>query len=179
MLNALLKILKVTESPCLDIGKLRCFDDNGVVPCAVTKVGDLLYLFYTGYNIGYHVRKTIFVGLAIIEDNGETFKRYSQVPIMERTENKTLFRVVHIALPDENDWKMYYGAGNRFIQGEKKTLPVYEIELLQADSLFDLRKEGKTLLHNQGEEYRIGRPYVVCDEGIYKMFFCKGTEKVT
>lgn len=173
------RIIRVKETPCLDIGKPGCFDDNGVVPCAVTKVGDLLYLFYAGYNIGYHVRMTIFSGLAISEDNGETFKRYSQVPIMERTENETLFRVVHTALPDKNGWKMYYGAGNRFIQGEKKTLPVYEIELLQTNNLFDLREEGKTLLHNQGEEYRIGRPYVVRDEGIYKMFFCKGTEKVT
>lgn len=173
------KILKIKDTPCLDIGEPGCFDDNGVVPCAVTKVGSELYLFYAGYNIGYHVRMTIFSGLAISKDNGETFQRYSKVPIMERTENETLFRVIHTALWENNCWKMYYGAGNRFIQGKKKTLPVYEIEMLKAKDLEGLRQEGITLLQNEGEEYRIGRPYVVKDGDLYRMFFCKGTESVT
>lgn len=173
------KIIKVKDdTPCLDVGEPGCFDDNGVVPCAITRVGDKLYLFYAGYNVGYHVRMTVFGGLAVSEDNGESFQRYSKVPVMERTENERLFRVVHTALRDENGWKMYYGAGNKFIQGKKKTLPVYEIEMLETESFTELRKEGKVLLHNQGEEYRIGRPYVVKDSGIYKMFFCKGTERI-
>lgn len=173
------RIIRISESPCLDIGKPGCFDDNGAVPCAVTRIGDEIYLFYAGYNIGYHVRMAIFSGLAMSRDNGETFQRYSQVPIMERTENETLFRVIHTAIREHDGWRMYYGAGNKFIQGEKKTLPVYEIEMLQTRDLAGLRKEGITLLHNEGDEYRIGRPYVVYDSGKYKMFFCKGTEKIT
>lgn len=120
-----------------------------------------MYLFYAGYNLGYHVRMTIFSGLAISKDNGETFQRYSKVPLMERTENETLFRVIHTAMKEEDGWRMYYGAGNKFIQGKKKTLPVYEIEMLKVKDFDGLRKEGVTLLHNENEEYRIGRPYVV------------------
>lgn len=172
-------IIAVKDKPCLDIGEKGCFDDNGVVPCAITKVGNQLYLFYAGYNIGYHVRMTIFSGLAVSDDNGETFRRYSKVPIMERTENETLFRVIHTALKEEHEWKMYYGAGNKFIQGQKKTLPVYEIEMLSTVDFEGLHKEGTVLLHNEGEEYRIGRPYVVKDNGMYRMFFCKGTEHIT
>ena len=39
------EILEVSGKPCLDIGRPGCFDDNGVVPCAITRVGDELYLF--------------------------------------------------------------------------------------------------------------------------------------
>lgn len=173
------KILKVSDKPCLDVGEPGCFDDNGVVPCAIAKVEDKLYLFYAGYNIGYHVRMTIFSGLAVSNDNGETFHRCSRVPVMERTENETLFRVAHTVLWDDNAWKVYYGAGNRFIQGKKKTLPVYEIEYIQKESFAELNNEGKTILHNEGCEYRIGRPYVVKENGLYRMFFCKGTEDIT
>lgn len=172
-------VIKVKETPCLDIGEPGCFDDNGVVPCAISKVGEKLYLFYAGYNIGYHVRMTIFSGLAVSKDNGETFHRVSKVPVMERTHNETLFRVVHTALYDNNKWKIYYGAGNKFIQGEKKTLPVYGIKLLQTEKIDDMDREGITCLENEGDEYRIGRPYVIKDAGIYRMFFCKGTEKIT
>ena len=173
------RILGISEKPCLDIGEPGCFDDNGVVPCAVTRVGNDLYLFYAGYNIGYHVRMTIYSGLAISHDNGETFERYSKVPCMERTSNETLFRVIHTAIKDSDGWKMYYGAGSRFIQGKKKTLPVYEIEMLEAKNLSELKNEGKLILQNEGKEYRIGRPYVVRDGDIYRMFFCKGTEEIT
>ena len=172
-------VLGYSKKPVLDIGAPGCFDDNGVVPCAVTWVGDDIYLFYAGYNLGHHVRMTIFSGLAISHDKGETFTKYSTVPVMERTKNETLFRVVHTALWDDGEWKMYYGAGNHFIQGKKKTLPVYEIELLRTKDLTDLREEGTVILGNQGSEYRVGRPYVVKDQGIYKMFFSKGTEEIT
>lgn len=173
------KILKVKDTPCLDIGDPGCFDDNGVVPCAVVETGGKLYLFYAGYNIGYHVRMTIFSGLAISEDNGETFHRVSRVPIMERTDNETLFRVIHTAIKEKSGWKLYYGAGNKFIQGKKKTLPVYEIEMLETENLDGLWEEGQMILHNQGEEYRVARPCVVKENGVYKMFFCKGTESIT
>lgn len=173
------KILRVKDTPCLDIGEPGHFDDNGVVPCAITESDGKLYLFYAGYNIGYHVRMTIFSGLAISKDNGETFYRYSKVPVMERTENEALFRVIHTAIKEESGWRMYYGAGNKFIQGKNKTLPVYEIEMLYVEDLDGLKNEGNILIHNQGNEYRVARPYVVKDRGIYKMFFCKGTEEIT
>jgi len=173
------RIIEVSSKPCLDLGLPGTFDENGVVPCAITRVDDKLYLFYAGYSIGKHVRMRIFCGLAISDDNGRSFRRTSNVPIMERTNNEFLFRVIHTALKTEDGWRMYYGAGKEFLQGAKKTLPVYEIEYLEIKNLSELSQEGETILHNQGEEYRVGRPYVVYDQGVYKMFFCKGTEKVT
>lgn len=173
------EVIGVSEKPCLDIGTPGCFDDNGVVPCAVTRVGDELYLFYAGYNIGYHVRMTIFCGLAISKDNGVTFKRVSNVPVMERTENEYLFRVIHTAIKTDNGWMLYYGAGNHFRQGKKKTLPVYEIELLEVQDLSELGKEGRKVICNEGNEYRVGRPYVVRDGDIWRMFFGGGSEEVT
>lgn len=173
------EVINVSKKPCLDVGQPGCFDDNGVVPCAITKVEDKLFLFYAGYNIGHHVRMTIFSGLAISENDGMSFYRQSNVPIMERTSEESLFRVIHTALKTPNGWRMYYGAGNHFICGKKKTLPVYEIQVLDSLDNLDLRNNGKKILSNQKDEYRIGRPYVVYENNIYKMFFCKGTEKIT
>lgn len=172
-------VLGVSQDPCLDIGNPGCFDDNGVVPCAIVRQDEKLFLFYAGYNVGLHVRMTAFSGLAVSEDDGESFHRCSKVPVMERTEHELLFRAVHTALHDGDEWKIYYGAGNAFIQGKKKTLPVYNIRLLRTGNFTDLRSEGDTILCNEGEEYRIGRPYVIKENGKYKMFFGKGTEEIT
>lgn len=172
------EVLAVSERPCLDIGIPGCFDDNGVVPCAVTRIEDELYLFYAGYNIGYHVRMIIFCGLAISRDDGVTFQRVSHVPIMERTDNEYLFRVIHTAIRNDDGWMLYYGAGNHFLQGKKKTLPVYEIQLLEVPNLHDLRKEGIKVVCNEGKEHRVGRPYVVKDGNLWRMFFGGGTEDI-
>jgi len=171
------KIMKISKTPCLDVGEPGCFDDNGVVPCSIVRVGEDLYLFYAGYNLGHHVRFTVYGGVAISYDNGETFERCSKIPIMDRTENETLFRVIHTAIYENDVWKLYYAAGNKYIKGSKKTLPVYEAKFLEAENFDGFRKEGITIVHTEGKEHRIGRPYVVYEEGIYKMFFCKGSEE--
>lgn len=173
------KVLKVSEKPCLDVGEPGCFDDNGIVPCAVIQEGEKLYLYYAGYNIGYHVRMTIFSGLAVSTDGGETFTRCSRVPVMERTDKESLFRVVHTALKDDDGYKIYYGAGDHFIQGKKKTLPVYDVKLLMTDQFDALQKEGASIVTTQGDEYRVGRPYVVKENGLYRMFTGAGTERIT
>ena len=173
------KILKVCEKPCLDIGAPGQFDDNGVVPCAITKVDDKLYLFYAGYNVGYHVRMTIFSGLAVSHDMGESFERCTEVPIIDRIDGESLFRVVHTAIKLDEGWRLYYGAGSEFLQGKKKTLPVYEILMMDTDDSLDTRKKGIKILGNKDDEYRVGRPYVIKDDSVYKMFFCKGTENIT
>lgn len=172
-------VLEFSENPCLTKGEPGCFDDNGVVPCAVFRENGKVYMYYAGYYIGKHVRMTIYSGLAVSEDEGKSFTRVKRVPIMDRTENETLFRVVHTALKTDNGWLMYYGAGDHFQQGEKKTLPVYEVKCLKTDDFMDLTQEGEYILRNQEDEYRVGRPYVVYENGKYRMFVGAGTEKVT
>ena len=163
------KIIGISPNPLLELGEAGCFDDNGMVPCTIFQEKNKIYMMYAGYNIGYHVRMTIFSGLAVSEDGGNSFARCRKIPIMDRTENERLFRVVHTALKEEGEWKIYYGAGNSFIQGEKKTLPVYEIMCLRTDSPFELQTEGKKIISNKGNEHRVGRPYVVKRRGKYQI----------
>lgn len=174
------EVLKVSKVPSLDIGDAGCFDDNGVMPCFVVRREDgSLLLFYTGYNIGHHVRFTGFSGSAVSYDNGETFSRISKTPCMDRTNNETLFRCIQSVLKDGDSWKFYYVAGNHFIPGKKKTLPVYDIRLLSSPMKEELREEGRVILSTEGEEYRVGRPYVIKTGDTYKMFFCSGSENIT
>lgn len=65
------RILKVADKPCLDVGEPGCFDDNGLVACAIARVEGKLYLFNVGYTVGYHIRMAIFSGMTVSNDNGE------------------------------------------------------------------------------------------------------------
>ena len=108
------EILRVSKQPALDVGVPGAFDENGVVPCAVVEREGRLFLFYAGYQLGIRVKFFVFSGLAISEDGGESFRRYSQVPVCDRTDHDLFFRVIHTIMFDEGKWKAWYGAGNDF-----------------------------------------------------------------
>ncbi|NRT71785.1 hypothetical protein [Clostridium beijerinckii] len=172
-------VKKVSKEPLLDIGLPGTFDDNGVVPCAVIRNEGKIHLYYAGYQVGYHVRMMIYCGLAISEDNGNSFKRYSKVPVLERCDDELLFRVIHSVVKENGKWKVYYGGGSYFKEGKKKTLPLYDIRYMESEDGINFVGSGDVIIGTQGNEYRVGRPYVIKDEDIYKMFFCAGSEDLT
>lgn len=171
------KVLDVSRKPLLEFGDVGHFDDNGVVPCTVFEDNGKFYMYYTGFNLGVKVRMTYFSGLGISSD-GKHFEKYSTIPVMERTELGSLFRSVQCLVKEENYWKVYYVAGNRFLQGREKTLAEYELYCLETDDLTKMNFDGKKVLPCVGDEYRIGAPQVVKEDGIYKMYYCTGTESV-
>ena len=85
-INEPTKILYLSESPILDIGKLGSFDDNGVSPTCIVTNGNEKYFYFMGWNKGSKVRAAEVSGLAISKDNGKTFERYSKAPIIDRTD---------------------------------------------------------------------------------------------
>lgn len=172
------KILKVTETPVLDIGKDGRFDENGVVPTALMKKDGKLYMYYAGYMLGHKVRMLIFTGLAVSTDNGETFQRYRETPITERTKGEELFRVIHSVFYDDGIYRTYYGAGNMFLQGDKKTLPVYDIKYMESPDALNFDNEGISIIPVPEGCHRVGRPYVFKENSVYKMYYGYGTEAI-
>ena len=170
-------VMKVSEDPVLDVGEFGTFDSHGVVPCAVVRRDEGVYLYYAGYLRGEKVRFQAFSGLAISNDDGETFSRYSQVPILDRTEEGSLFRAIHSLIYEDGKWRTWYGAGNAFVQGKYKTLPVYNIRYMESDDGVHFPKDGSVAVDTLEGEHRVGRPYVIKKDGRYLMFFGKGMEE--
>lgn len=170
-------ILKVSPQPVLDIGLPGTFDDNGVVPCAIVKKEKEIFLYYAGYQIMEKVRFQVFSGLAISQDEGETFTRYQNTPILERTHDEFLFRVIHTLFWSEGVWKVWYGAGSHFIQGKNKSLPVYNIRYMESTDGIHFPKVGELAIDIENDEFRVGRPFVIQNEASYQMYFAAATQR--
>ncbi len=171
------KVLQYSYKPALDIGLPGTFDDNGVVPTVIVKRGDELYLYYAGYQIVKNVRFLVLCGLAISNDNGNTFKRYKNTPVLERTDTEFLFRVIHSILFEDGVWKVWYGAGSHFMNGDNKTLPVYDIRYMESKDGVVFPDKGEIAIQNGANEHRVGRPYVVRRGDKYQMYF--GASKIS
>jgi predicted GH43/DUF377 family glycosyl hydrolase len=167
-----LQVLKVSRKPVLDIGTPGSFDDNGVTPISLVRYEDKLYLYYIGWQLGVKVRYFLFTGLAISSDGGETFIKYSKVPILDRAEKEHLCRSGTNVLFDEGVWKMWYIAGDRWIDIHGKKVPTYNLRYLESSDGINWGKQGKVCIDfANDDEYGFGRPFVVKESDCYKMWY--------
>lgn len=164
-------VLNVSKEPVLDIGVPGAFDENGVVPTSIVEVGDKLYLYYVGYQLGFKVRYFQFEGLAISEDGGNSFKRYSSVPIIDRSDKELLNRTSAF-VTYEDIFKMWYVGGSEWVEVKGKLLPVYNIRYLESEDGKKWGDEGRICIDFKNtDEHAFGRPFLIKDKGIYKMFY--------
>ncbi len=166
------KVLNVSSKPVLDIGSPGAFDENGVVPTCLVKVGSRLYLYYVGFQLGMKVRYYQFEGLAISGDGGETFVRHSKVPIIDRSDRELVNRTSAFVMYDEDVFKMWYTAGSKWLVVNDKPLPIYNLHYLESKDGMTWGKAGQLSVDFKNEdEHALGRPWVIKKDGGYTMFY--------
>lgn len=173
------RIAGVSSRPALGPGQPGAFDDNGVVPTAAIWRDGRLFLYYAGYQLGHHVRFTVFGGLATSGDRGESLERYRRIPVLDRTEDALLFRVIHSIMPHGDRWRAWYGAGARFEDGPFKSVPVYDIRHMESPDGIHFWADGPVCIPVRGgDEHRVGRPSVIRHDNGYRMFYAVGTRSL-
>ncbi len=167
------RVLRVSEKCVLDIGAPGAFDDSGVSPVCLLSVGEKLYLYYVGWQMGVKVRYYLFMGLAVSEDGGEMFSRISQAPILDRSDGELLVRSAAHVLRDGDKWRMWYIAGSRWIEVGGKQVPTYNMRYLESydHAVWDKRGEVCLELADDDDEFGFGRPFVIKEDGVFKMWY--------
>lgn len=170
------RVLKVSTSPVLDIGEPGAFDDNGVTPVTILQYQDMLWLYYFGWQLGVKIPYSLFTGLAVSKDGGERFERYSRVPILERSDDEPFVRSAAHVHWLNGRWRMWYVAGDGWIHIQGKQLPRYNIRSLESDDGIRWQKKGAVGLCADGsDEFGLGRPFVIEEDGLYKMWYSSRT----
>jgi hypothetical protein len=168
-----LRVLRVSPEPVLDIGLPGTFDENGVLPTCVIDVSPgLKYMYYVGFEVGTRIRYRLLTGLAISRDGGETFVRNSRTPILERSDEELFFRGGPFVLREGNLFKMWYVAGSGWTSVAGKAMPVYDLKYLESADGIEWASAGRTCLDlRDSDEHGYGRPYVIRENGLYRLFY--------
>jgi predicted GH43/DUF377 family glycosyl hydrolase len=165
-------ILHVSDRPVLDIGAPGCFDENGILPTSVIRVGDELYMYYVGYQLGMKVRYYQFEGLAISRDGGESFHRERRVPVIDRSDAELLNRTSAFVMLDNGVFRMWYVGGSEWVAARGKMLPLYNMRYLESADGREWGDEGRVVIDFAGEdEHAFGRPWIVHEGDLYRMFY--------
>lgn len=167
------EILDISVEPVLGPGRLGTFDDSGVTPSCLISQGKQLLFFYTGWSLGVTVPFYFTVGLALSNDDGQSFQRASEAPLLERTAVDPLLVASPEILIDENGWHMWYVSGLRWqpVQGQGPR-HYYHIRYAHSKDGLIWKRSGKVCIDFASEdEYAFSRPTVIKDNGIFRMWY--------
>ena len=75
-------IRRTSTKEVVALGGLGCFDEHGIFPMNIVRVGDAVWGYTTGWNRRVSVSVDTAIGLAISGDGGETFHRQGDGPVL-------------------------------------------------------------------------------------------------
>ncbi len=171
------KIIQISNDPVLDIGKRGMFDDSGVILGDLINIDDKIYMYYVGFQKVEKVKFLAYSGLAISHDDGGSFTRYQQTPVLDRAQEALYIRAIHSVIYEDGKFKIWYATGSGWENINGVDYPQYDINYIESDNGTDFCNYGIKCVKNnyQNKEYRIGRPRVYKNKDKYIMNFTYGT----
>lgn len=167
------EICYLHDKPIITLGKLGCFDESGIMPSCIITHNSKKYFYYVGWNVGASIRYRVSAGLAISSDDGHTFTKISDGPILDRNIVDP-FGIGNISILIENNiWRMWYMSYNKFEIVNAIVEPFYNIKYAESEDGINWNRKGIICIDFKNEqEAGIARPFVIKEDGIYKMFYC-------
>ena len=169
-----INVLDVSPGHLLDIGAPGNFDDNGVVVTSIVRIDhNVIYMYFSGFELCSQIRYRIFSGLAISRDNGKSFTRFKTTPILDRSDGEEFFRSGLFVIRDNQLFKSWYVSGNKWINLNGKKMPAYNLRYLESRDGINWPNSGKiTLALTEVDEHGFGRPWVhMRSSSDYQLFY--------
>jgi hypothetical protein len=169
--EGLIQLTGAPQGPFMDLGELGTFDDSGIMPTCVLRHNGLVYMYYIGWNPQVTVSYRLAIGLAISEDDGETFKRYSKGPVCDRTLEEPFFNTAPFVIRENGIWRMWYISCTRWQILNNYPEPSYHVKYAESTDGIHWKKDGTICLDYDERAQALGRPCVIKEGDIYNMFF--------
>lgn len=170
------QVVGISSQPILELGQPGTFDDNGIILGSVINVDSEIRMYYVGFQLVKQVKFLAFSGLAISKDGGNTFSRIQETPVLDRYKDEKYIRAIHTVIWEDGRYRIWYSQGDgwQIING----IPYPRYTIMYTESLDGIHIPDEPripCIDIRGEEYRIGRPTVFKEDGIYKMFYTRDT----
>ncbi|MEO7244917.1 MAG: hypothetical protein ABIX12_07200 [Rubrivivax sp.] len=170
------QVLRVADSPVIAPGGLGCFDEHGIFPMNVLRVGDEVWGYTTGWNRRVSVSVDTAIGLAISGDDGKNFVRVGDGPVLSASLHEPCLVgdafVRHIG----QRFHMWYIFGTGWKRYDATSAPDRTYKIGHATSEDGLRwttEGGRPIVADAlGAEESQALPTVIEVDGVFHMFFC-------
>jgi hypothetical protein len=176
-INNLSNVLYVHDKPTLDLGKIGTFDDSGNNVCSVVREGDLVYMYFIGWNPSTTVHTRNSIGMAISKDNGLTFERPYDGSILDRTKDEPYYTGAVDVIRDGDQWKMWYTSGSEWKILNGKPEIYYHIKYATSENGIDWNRDNISCIKPKTELEATARPSVLKEivdgKELYRMWYSR------
>lgn len=164
------EILSISDTPVLTPGETGAFDDSGVSLSCITGINGKDYMYYLGWNLGVTVPWRNSIGLAVYNGQSQQFERHSQAPLMDRNHVDPFSISYPFVMEDSGLYRMWYGSNLKW--GAKQEEMAHLIKYAESKDAVHWERNGQIALHFKYKgEYALSRPFVIKENGIYKMWY--------
>lgn len=166
------RVIHFGREPILPFGAPGTFDDDGAMPSFALRQDGELRLYYSGWNRGVTVPYRNSVGIAVSDDDGETWRRKFEGPVLERCPEEPYIAVTPSILIEDGLWRMWYISGLRWTLVEGKYEPVYVIKYASSRDGIAWDRPNHLCIPQAHPDEAFSHPTVIRDGGLYRMWYC-------
>lgn len=165
------KKIYVADKPIFEPGARGTFDDSGVTMTSIVEIDDRRkYLYYCGWNRKVSVSYSLAIGCVEVIDNKE-YRKISDGPVMERSIHDPIAVSAPMVIRDGDIFRMWYISFTSWDLYHDKYEPIYVVKHATSKDGLKWECNDYICIDTEYPGEAIGRPWVIKDNGIYKMWF--------
>lgn len=168
-------ISRISSHTIIELGKLGCFDEHGIFPINPVRIGDKIHAYTCGWSQRQSVPVETSTGLAISDDNGETFTKIGDGPVFTSSYNEPFLVGDSFVQIYEGVYHMWYIFGKEWTREQNGVTPARVYKIAHATSVDGVTWErtGTPIIQDKlnAEECQ-ALPTVIKHSNLYHMFFC-------
>ena len=169
-------LIRVSDHTVIPLGGLGCFDEHGIFPMNVVRHGDAVYGYTCGWSRRVSVSVDTAIGLAISRDDGLTFQRIGDGPVLAASLHEPCLVGDGFVKTIGGAFHMWYifGTGWKKFSADAAPDRVYKIaHAVSDDGVQWIKEEGRQIIPDRiGPDESQALPTVIGIDGRYHMFFC-------
>ena len=167
-------VLKVSKTVMSD-GKLGTFDEHGIFPFSPFRDNEgQIKAITSGWTRRVSVSTDSALGLAVSDNQGETFKRYGDGPILTATLREPFLIADGFVVRLRDRYIMYYIFGTEWGDYKEAYQPerTYKIGVAESVDLINWKRNGHQIIESKFEREAQALPSVIYRNGYWHMAFC-------
>ena len=176
MQKDLRRVLRVSDHTVIPLGALGCFDEHGIFPMNVVRVGDLVHGYTCGWSRRVSVSVETAIGLAISRDGGATFQRTGDGPVLAASLREPCLVGDGFVRLIGGMFHMWYIFGTGWKRYASSAPPdrTYKIgHAVSPDGRVWTKEEARQIVVDRlGPDESQALPTVIEIDGRHHMFFC-------
>ena len=169
-------VIRVSDQTVIPLGALGCFDEHGIFPMSVMRHANAVYGYTCGWNRRVSVSVDTAIGLAISHDDGLTFRRIGDGPVLAASLHEPCLVGDGFVKVISGEFHMWYifGTGWKRFAADAPPDRTYKIgHAKSSDGISWVKEEARQIVTDKlGSDESQALPTVVEIAGRYHMFFC-------